>query len=119
MPSFKSIERARRKIQNEQNQYKASEQIEKREKKRKNHILNYIIKKGEEMRKVIIIDNNRIGLFNLCQMSIDESSEAESKLRYNLNIKSDSVLISKTLVRKIEKAVRLRRKYEGGKKNES
>ena len=32
LPSFKSIERARRKIQNEQNQYKASEQIEKKRK---------------------------------------------------------------------------------------
>ena len=56
------------------------------------------------MRKVIIIDNNRIGLFDLCNMSIDQSSEAERKLRYDLNIKSDTVLTSKTLVRKIEKS---------------
>ena len=32
LPSFKSIERARRKIQNEQNKYKASEKIEKNRK---------------------------------------------------------------------------------------
>ena len=71
------------------------------------------------MRKVIIIDNNRIGLFDLCNMSIDQSSEAERKLRYDLIIKSDTVLTSKTLVRKIEKAIRLRIKYEGGKNNEN
>lgn len=38
------------------------------------------------MRKVIIIDNNRVGLFDLCSMSIDSSSEADLKLRYDLNI---------------------------------
>lgn len=66
------------------------------------------------MRKVIIIDNNRIGLFDLCSMTIDSSSEAESKLKYDLNIRADEVLQSKTLVRKIEKSIKRRKKYEEG-----
>lgn len=65
------------------------------------------------MRKVIIIDNNRIGLFDLCSMGVEPGSEAEAKLRYNLNIRADEVLESKSLVRKIGKAIRRRRKYEG------
>lgn len=65
------------------------------------------------MRKVIIIDNNRIGLFDLCSMGVEPGSEAEAKLRYDLNIRADEVLESKTLVKRIEKAIRRRRKYEG------
>lgn len=65
------------------------------------------------MRKVIIIDNNRIGIFDLCSMATDPGSEAETKLRYDLNIRADEVLESKTLVKRIEKAIRRRRKYEG------
>ena len=65
------------------------------------------------MRKVIIIDNNRIGLFDLCSMGVEPGSEAEEKLRYDLNIRADEVLESKTLVKRIEKAIRRRRKYEG------
>lgn len=64
------------------------------------------------MRKVIIIDNNRVGLFDLCSMSIDSSSEADLKLRYDLNIISDEVLESKRLVKRIEKQIRRRREYE-------
>ena len=60
------------------------------------------------MRKVIIIDNNRIGLFNLCSMEAKPGTE-----EYKLNIKKEAVLESKTLVKRIEKAIRRRRKYEG------
>ena len=65
------------------------------------------------MRKVIIIDNNRVGLFNLCSMEIDPGSEADQKLKYDLSIRADDVIVSNTLVRKIDKAIRRRRKYEG------
>lgn len=67
------------------------------------------------MRKVIIIDNNRVGLFDLCNMSIDPGSEAERKLRYDVNIRADEVIESKSLVRKIGKAIRRRREYEKNK----
>lgn len=63
------------------------------------------------MRKVIIIDNNRVGLFNLCSMGIDPGSEADQKLKYDLSIRADEVLESKTLVKRIEKAIRRRREY--------
>ena len=67
------------------------------------------------MRKVIIIDNNRVGLFDLCSMGIDPGSEADRKLKYDLSIRADDVIESKTLVRKIEKAIRRRRKYDNSK----
>ena len=63
-------------------------------------------------RKVIIIDKNRIGLFDLCSMKVDESSLDKSKLNYELNIRQDVVLESKTLKRKIEQLITRRRKYE-------
>lgn len=64
------------------------------------------------MRKVIIIDNNRVGLFDLRSMVIDPGSEADLNLRYDLNIISDEVLESKRLVKRIEKQIRRRREYE-------
>lgn len=64
------------------------------------------------MRKVIIIDNDRVGLFDLYSMAIDSGSEAEQKLRYDLNIKSDEVLQSKGLVKKIIKLIKRRMSYE-------
>lgn len=63
-------------------------------------------------RKVIIIDKNRIGLFDLCSMKIDESSIDRVKINYELEIRQDTVLKSKTLKRKIEKLITQRRKYE-------
>lgn len=63
------------------------------------------------MRKVIIIDNNRVGLFDLLHMEAEEISKTEKENTYTLNIKHDEVLKSKTLVRKIEKAIRTRRNY--------
>lgn len=63
-------------------------------------------------RKVIIIDKNRIGLFDLCSMKIDESSIDKIKINYELEIRQDTVLESKTLKRKIEKLITQRRKYE-------
>lgn len=66
------------------------------------------------MRKVIIIDKGRIGLFNLCGMVIDPASEPDKKVMYyDLCIEGDEVIESKSLVRKIEKAIRRRIKYEG------
>lgn len=65
------------------------------------------------MRKVIIIDNNRIGLFDLLRMEAEEIRKTEKENTYILNIKHDEVLESKTLVKRIEKAIRRRRKYEG------
>lgn len=41
LPSFKSIERARRKIQNEEGKYKASESIEEERKKAEQNYRNY------------------------------------------------------------------------------
>lgn len=63
-------------------------------------------------RKVIIIDKNRIGLFDLCNMKIDESSLDKTKLNYELDIRQDTVLKSKTLKRKIDKLITRRRNYE-------
>lgn len=63
-------------------------------------------------RKVIIIDKNRIGVFDLCRMEIDESSRSKSKLEYELNIKQDTVLESRTLKKKIANLIVRRRKYE-------
>lgn len=63
-------------------------------------------------RKVIIIDKNRIGLFDLCSMKIDDSSLDRTRLNYELDIRQDTVLESKTLKRKIEQLITRRRKYE-------
>ncbi len=63
-------------------------------------------------RKVIIIDKNRIGLFDLCSMKIDDSSLDRTRLNYELDIRQDTVLESKTLKRKIDKIITQRRKYE-------
>ena len=63
-------------------------------------------------RKVIIIDKNRIGLFDLCSMKINESSLDRVKINYELDIRQDTVLESKTLKRKIDKLITRRRKYE-------
>ena len=63
-------------------------------------------------RKVIIIDKNRIGLFDLCSMKINESSLDRVKINYELDIRQDTVLESKTLKRKIDKLITQRRKYE-------
>lgn len=63
-------------------------------------------------RKVIIIDKNRIGLFDLCSMKIDDSSSDRTRLNYELDIRQDTVLESKTLKRKIDKIITQRRKYE-------
>lgn len=69
------------------------------------------------MRKVIIIDKNRVGLFDLCSMGIDPGSEGDEKLRYELNIRADEVIESKSLVRKIYKQIRRRREYARSKYN--
>lgn len=63
-------------------------------------------------RKVIIIDKNRIGIFDLCIMEIDKGSLGNTKINYELNIKQDTVLNSKSLKRKIEQLIKRRRKYE-------
>lgn len=63
-------------------------------------------------RKVIIIDKNRIGLFDLCSMKINESSLDRVKINYELDIRQDAVLESKTLKRKIDQLITRRRKYE-------
>ena len=63
-------------------------------------------------RKVIIIDKNRIGIFDLCNMKIDEGSLGNTKINYELNIRQDTVLNSKSLKRKIEQLITRRRKYE-------
>lgn len=63
-------------------------------------------------RKVIIIDKNRIGLFDLCEMKIDQRSLDRLKLNYELDIRQDTVLESKTLKRKIDQLITRRRKYE-------
>lgn len=68
------------------------------------------------MRKVIIIDNNRIGLFDLHTMDMDNSSLLDRKLSYDLNIKFDEVIESKSLVRKLIKVIRRRKKYEKNKR---
>lgn len=66
------------------------------------------------MRKVIIIDNNRMGLFDLLHMEAEEISKTEKENTYKLNIRYDEVIESKSLVRKIGKAIRRRIKYEKG-----
>ena len=63
-------------------------------------------------RKVIIIDKNRIGVFDLCSMEIDKGSLGNTKINYELNIRQDTVLDSKRLKRKIEQLIKGRRKYE-------
>ena len=63
-------------------------------------------------RKVIIIDKNRIGVFDLCSMKIDERSLENAKINYELNIRQDAVLNSKRLKRKIEQLIKRRMKYE-------
>lgn len=68
------------------------------------------------MRKVTIIDNNRIGLFDLHTMDMDNSSLLDRKLSYDLNIKFDEVIESKSLVRKLIKVIRRRKKYEKNKR---
>ena len=64
------------------------------------------------MRKVIIIDNNRIGLFDLDYMGIVKREES-IKTVYKLNIREDKVIESKSLVRKLIKVIKRRIKYEG------
>ena len=63
-------------------------------------------------RKVIIIDKNRIGIFDLCSMEIDKGSLGNTKINYELNIRNDIVLKSKKLKRKIDQLIKIRRKYE-------
>lgn len=68
------------------------------------------------MRKVIIIDNNRVGLFDLHTMDVDNSSLLNRKLSYDLNIIYDEVIESKLLVRKLMKLIkRARRGYKRNK----
>lgn len=64
------------------------------------------------MRKVIIIDNNRIGLFDLCSMNVESASMGDEKLSYELSIRADTVIESKSLVRKILQKIQMRMKYE-------
>ena len=63
-------------------------------------------------RKVIIIDKDRIGIFNLKDMKIDESSLSNTKLSYEIEVEKDTVLKSRNLRKKIEKSILRRRKYE-------
>ena len=63
-------------------------------------------------RKVIIIDKDRIGIFNLKSMKIDESSLTNTKLSYELEVEKDTVLSSRNLRKKIEILIRRRKKYE-------
>lgn len=63
-------------------------------------------------RKVIIIDKDRIGIFNLKSMKIDESSLSNTKLSYELEVEKDTVLSSRNLRKKIEILIRRRKKYE-------
>lgn len=48
-------------------------------------------------RKVIIIDKDRIGIFELKKMEVDKGSLGDSKLSYELDIKQDTVLKSRNL----------------------
>ena len=64
-------------------------------------------------RKVIIIDKDRIGIFDLKKMEVDKGSLGDPKLSYELDIKQDTVLKSRNLRKKIEKLIQRRRKYEG------
>lgn len=45
-------------------------------------------------------------------MKIDDSSLDRTRLNYELDIRQDTVLESKTLKRKIDKIITQRRKYE-------
>ena len=63
-------------------------------------------------RKVIIIDKDRIEIFDLKYMKTDEGSLGDTKLSYDLEIKADTVLESRNLRKKIEKLILRRRKYE-------
>lgn len=63
-------------------------------------------------RKVIIIDKDRIGIFDLKSMKIDESSLRNTKLSYELEVEKDTVLSSRNLRKKIEILIRRRKKYE-------
>lgn len=63
-------------------------------------------------RKVIIIDKDRIGIFDLKDMKIDESSLGNTKLNYEIEAEKDTVLESRNLRKKIEKLILRRRKYE-------
>ena len=64
-------------------------------------------------RKVIIIDKDRIGIFNLKDMKINESSLSNTKLSYEIEAEKDTVLKSRNLRKKIENLILRRRKYEG------
>lgn len=64
-------------------------------------------------RKVIIIDKDRIGIFDLKRMEVDKDSLGDSKLSYELDIKQDIVLKSRNLRKNIENLIQRRRKYEG------
>ena len=64
-------------------------------------------------RKVIIIDKDRIGIFNLKDMKIDESSLGSRQLSYEIEVEKDTVLKSRNLRKKIENLILRRRKYEG------
>ena len=64
-------------------------------------------------RKVIIIDKDRIGIFNLKDMKIDKNSLSNTKLSYEIEVEKDTVLKSRNLRKKIEKLILRRRKYEG------
>lgn len=64
-------------------------------------------------RKVIIIDKDRIGIFNLKDIKIDESSLSNTKLSYEIEAEKDTVLKSRNLRKKIENLILRRRKYEG------
>lgn len=61
---------------------------------------------------IIIIDKDRIGIFDLKYMKTDEGSLGDTKLSYDLEIKADTVLESRNLRKKIEKLILRRRKYE-------
>ena len=63
-------------------------------------------------RKVIIIDKDRIGIFDLKYMKTNEGSLGDTKLSYDLEIKADTVLKSRNLRKKIENLILRRRKYE-------
>ena len=63
-------------------------------------------------RKVIIIDKDRIGIFDLKDMKIDKSSLGNTKLSYEIEAEKDTVLKSRNLRKKIEKLILRRRKYE-------
>ena len=63
-------------------------------------------------RKVIIINKDRIGIFNLKDMKIDESSLSCRQLSYEIEVEKDTVLKSKNLRKKIENLILRRREYE-------